>query len=194
MQEPRIGSSSKEPIPLDAIEEQVDYGHDDTDAYLTEPDDTGDIGDIGGSSYMLDDEPDFEIVGEAMPTSFLASGHIEHVINFEDGDDKDEFYCRELHGLHTTDLDNIIEVKFRHLLETHHKAGEFACAKMERINMKVQSLSNSITSANGHLTELQGDIQKTDATINEAKATIATAEACLEAAQHQKEDLELNLA
>ncbi|ONK60815.1 uncharacterized protein A4U43_C08F22950 [Asparagus officinalis] len=44
--------SDKESIPLDDEEEQVDYGHDNTDAYLTEPDDIGDIGNIGSSLYM----------------------------------------------------------------------------------------------------------------------------------------------
>ncbi|ONK74132.1 uncharacterized protein A4U43_C03F3100 [Asparagus officinalis] len=38
----------KEPIPLDDKEEQVDYGHDDIDAYLTEPEDAGNLGDVGG--------------------------------------------------------------------------------------------------------------------------------------------------
>ncbi|ONK78033.1 uncharacterized protein A4U43_C02F13490 [Asparagus officinalis] len=76
VQGPRIGSSGKESIPLDNKEEQVDYGHDDTDAYLTELDDVGDISDI-------DDEHDFRIVGEAMPTSFLVSGHFEPVIDFK---------------------------------------------------------------------------------------------------------------
>ncbi|ONK63960.1 uncharacterized protein A4U43_C07F20680 [Asparagus officinalis] len=54
VREPRIGSSGKEPIPLDDEEEQVDNRHDDTDVYLTEPDDAGNI----------DDGPDFGTVGE----------------------------------------------------------------------------------------------------------------------------------
>ncbi|ONK60909.1 uncharacterized protein A4U43_C08F23960 [Asparagus officinalis] len=68
VQEPQIGSSEDE-------EEKVDYGHDNTDDYLTELDDAGDIGDISSSLYMP--------VGEAMATSFLASGCFESVINYE---------------------------------------------------------------------------------------------------------------
>ncbi|ONK60966.1 uncharacterized protein A4U43_C08F24600 [Asparagus officinalis] len=70
IQEPRIGSSGKEPIPLDDEEEQVDYGHNDTDTYLTELEDAGDLGDIG----ISDDESDFGAVGEAMSTPFSMSG------------------------------------------------------------------------------------------------------------------------
>ncbi|ONK61093.1 uncharacterized protein A4U43_C08F26180 [Asparagus officinalis] len=66
----RFFQERKEPIPLDDKEEQVNYGHDDTDAYLTELDD-------------IDDESDFETMGEVMPTSFPLSGHFEPVANFE---------------------------------------------------------------------------------------------------------------
>ncbi|ONK72880.1 uncharacterized protein A4U43_C04F24360 [Asparagus officinalis] len=54
---------SKEPIPLDHYnlvdEEKVDYKAD-TDTYLTKPDDAGFEGNIGGSTYMLDDESGLE--------------------------------------------------------------------------------------------------------------------------------------
>ncbi|ONK80569.1 uncharacterized protein A4U43_C01F19290 [Asparagus officinalis] len=83
----RFFHTSKEPIPLEDKKEQVDYGHDDIDAYLTEPDDASDLGDIGGSSYMPDDESDFENMGEAMPTSFPVSNHFEPVTNFEGASD-----------------------------------------------------------------------------------------------------------
>ncbi|ONK60106.1 uncharacterized protein A4U43_C08F14390 [Asparagus officinalis] len=73
VQVPRIGSSGKDPIPLNDKEKQVDYGHDDTDAYLIEPDDVGNI----------DYEPDFRTMDEAMPTSFLVSGRFEPMIDFE---------------------------------------------------------------------------------------------------------------
>ncbi|ONK57975.1 uncharacterized protein A4U43_C09F6350 [Asparagus officinalis] len=56
VQEPRVSFS-------DDDEEKVDYGYDDTDAYLTELEDAGDAGDVGGSSYMPDDEPNFEAMG-----------------------------------------------------------------------------------------------------------------------------------
>ncbi|ONK72579.1 uncharacterized protein A4U43_C04F20880 [Asparagus officinalis] len=78
VQEPRVGSSSKEPIPLDNEEEQVDYGHDDTDTNLTKPEDADHIGDVEG----LDDEYDFEAVGEAMSTPFPVSGGFKLVIDF----------------------------------------------------------------------------------------------------------------
>ncbi|ONK76068.1 uncharacterized protein A4U43_C03F23550 [Asparagus officinalis] len=77
----KIGS--KEPIPLDDKEEQVDYGHNDTNAYLTNPDDVGNLGDIGSSLYMPDDESDFGTIGEAIPTYFPTSGCFETVIDFE---------------------------------------------------------------------------------------------------------------
>ncbi|ONK78181.1 uncharacterized protein A4U43_C02F15390 [Asparagus officinalis] len=38
-----VQGPSKEPIPIDDEEEQVDYEHDDTDAYLTRPNDSGDL-------------------------------------------------------------------------------------------------------------------------------------------------------
>ncbi|ONK80374.1 uncharacterized protein A4U43_C01F25620 [Asparagus officinalis] len=60
----------KEPIPLDNDEKEVDYEYDDTNAYLTKPDD-------------VDDEPDFEAIGEAVPLSFPTSSHLELIVNFE---------------------------------------------------------------------------------------------------------------
>ncbi|ONK73163.1 uncharacterized protein A4U43_C04F27920 [Asparagus officinalis] len=63
-------TSCKEPIPLDNKEEQVDYGQDDTDVYLTEPKDVGNFSDVGGS----DDESDFRIMGEDMLLSLPLSG------------------------------------------------------------------------------------------------------------------------
>ncbi|ONK77615.1 uncharacterized protein A4U43_C02F8570 [Asparagus officinalis] len=69
-----------EPIPLDDDEEKADYEHEDTDAYLIKPDDEGFDGNTCGSSYI----PDIESMGEAIPTSFPAGGHFQHVVNFED--------------------------------------------------------------------------------------------------------------
>ncbi|ONK80362.1 uncharacterized protein A4U43_C01F16840 [Asparagus officinalis] len=69
------------PISLDE-EKQVDYEPNYSNAYLTEPDDMSFNCNIGDSSFMLDDEPDFKIIGEAFPTSFLASGNFEHIANF----------------------------------------------------------------------------------------------------------------
>ncbi|ONK72968.1 uncharacterized protein A4U43_C04F25550 [Asparagus officinalis] len=69
----------KEHIPLDDEEEQKDYGNGNTDAYLTEPDDVGDLGDIGSS----DDDSDFGIMLKQCLGLFLMSGHFELVINFE---------------------------------------------------------------------------------------------------------------
>ncbi|ONK76296.1 uncharacterized protein A4U43_C03F26120 [Asparagus officinalis] len=79
VQEPRIASSGKEPIPLDNEEEQVEYGHDDINAYLTKLEDACDLCDIGGS----DDESDFGITDEEMPTSLPRSDRIEPVTSFE---------------------------------------------------------------------------------------------------------------
>ncbi|ONK73391.1 uncharacterized protein A4U43_C04F31000 [Asparagus officinalis] len=78
-QEPKVGSSGKEPILLDDEEIQVDYGHDDTDAYLTEPEDVGNFGDVSSS----DDESDFGIAGEEIPPSLPPSGHFEPTTAFE---------------------------------------------------------------------------------------------------------------
>ncbi|ONK71954.1 uncharacterized protein A4U43_C04F14110 [Asparagus officinalis] len=64
VQEPRVSFS-------DDDEEKVDYGYDDTDAYLTELEDAGDAGDVGGSSYM------------PVPSSFSTSGHFKLVVDFE---------------------------------------------------------------------------------------------------------------
>ncbi|ONK79975.1 uncharacterized protein A4U43_C01F12430 [Asparagus officinalis] len=67
-------------IPSDDKEKQVDYRHDDTDAYLTKPNDVGDLGDI---SYSADNESDFWTMDEAMPTSIPASNCFEPVTYFE---------------------------------------------------------------------------------------------------------------
>ncbi|ONK69110.1 uncharacterized protein A4U43_C05F19460, partial [Asparagus officinalis] len=58
-------------------EEQVDYVHDDTNVYLTEPEDAGDACDIG------DDEPNFGAMGEVAPSLFSTGGHFESVVDFE---------------------------------------------------------------------------------------------------------------
>ncbi|ONK76246.1 uncharacterized protein A4U43_C03F25560 [Asparagus officinalis] len=79
VQKPRIGSSGKEPIPLEDKEEQVDYGHDNTDSYLTDPEDACNLGDIGDSN----DESDFRVVGKAMLTPFPTSGGFGLVTDFE---------------------------------------------------------------------------------------------------------------
>ncbi|ONK80016.1 uncharacterized protein A4U43_C01F12880 [Asparagus officinalis] len=68
----------KDHIPLNSKEEQVDYGHDDTNAYLTKPKDASDLGDIGSS----DNESNFRIAGEEMPTSLPPSGGFELVTDF----------------------------------------------------------------------------------------------------------------
>ncbi|ONK63969.1 uncharacterized protein A4U43_C07F20770 [Asparagus officinalis] len=75
----------KKPIFLDQenldYEEKVDY---DPDAYLTEPDDMGFEGGVGGSSYMpANDEPRLETMGGAAPTSILASGEFEPFADFD---------------------------------------------------------------------------------------------------------------
>ncbi|ONK72754.1 uncharacterized protein A4U43_C04F22820 [Asparagus officinalis] len=60
----------------DNDEKQVDYGNDDTDAYLTEPEGVDDGGDV-------DDEPDFGAMGEVAPSLFSTRGHFEPVFDFE---------------------------------------------------------------------------------------------------------------
>ncbi|ONK58445.1 uncharacterized protein A4U43_C09F12840 [Asparagus officinalis] len=77
-------AKGKEHILLDD-EEQVDYEFDETDTYLTAPDDRSFDGDIGDFSFMPNDEHDFGIIGGAVPMSFLASGNFEPVANFEGG-------------------------------------------------------------------------------------------------------------
>ncbi|ONK60133.1 uncharacterized protein A4U43_C08F14660 [Asparagus officinalis] len=75
----RFFYAGKELIPLNDEEEQVDYGHDDTDAYLIKPDDEGNFVNVSG----LDDESDFGIEGKEMPLSLPLSGHFEPAIAFE---------------------------------------------------------------------------------------------------------------
>ncbi|ONK81094.1 uncharacterized protein A4U43_C01F25220 [Asparagus officinalis] len=57
-------------------EKTVDYEAD-TDTYLTEPDDTGIKGYVSSSSYMPDDEPRLETIGEAAPISIPTGGEFE---------------------------------------------------------------------------------------------------------------------
>ncbi|ONK60105.1 uncharacterized protein A4U43_C08F14380 [Asparagus officinalis] len=59
---------------------------------------------------------------------------------------------------------------------------------------QLQSLNDSIASADSYRIELQCAIEEKDTVINEAKTIITAAQARLEAAQHQKLELELNLA
>ncbi|ONK80590.1 uncharacterized protein A4U43_C01F19530 [Asparagus officinalis] len=75
----QVSKTVKEPIPLDYKEEQVDYGHDDTDAYLTEPKNAGDLGDVGSS----DDESDFEAMSEATLAPFPMSSGFKWATEFE---------------------------------------------------------------------------------------------------------------
>ncbi|ONK80827.1 uncharacterized protein A4U43_C01F22210 [Asparagus officinalis] len=73
-----LGLALQEPIPLEDKDEQVDYGHDDIDAYLTELEDACDLGDVGG----LDDDSDFGIASEEMLTSLSLSGGSKSVTDF----------------------------------------------------------------------------------------------------------------
>ncbi|ONK58317.1 uncharacterized protein A4U43_C09F10960 [Asparagus officinalis] len=96
MQKTKVSPSGKESIPLDDDEEQVDCEHDDTDAYLTEPDDEGLDGDINSSSYMLQLDrtkpPQFRImlhnglfspVGIDRSIPSLRTSHFEPIVNVE---------------------------------------------------------------------------------------------------------------
>ncbi|ONK73171.1 uncharacterized protein A4U43_C04F28010 [Asparagus officinalis] len=74
---------SKEPIPLDDDEEQVDYENDDIDAYLIEPGDASFDNNVSGSSYKPDDDLNFKAIGEAIPTLFLMGSHFEPMDGFE---------------------------------------------------------------------------------------------------------------
>ncbi|ONK78182.1 uncharacterized protein A4U43_C02F15400 [Asparagus officinalis] len=60
----------EESIPLDDDAEQVDYEHDETDAYLIKLDDAG-------------DEPNFGAISEAVHVSFPIGSHFKLVVNFE---------------------------------------------------------------------------------------------------------------
>ncbi|ONK81465.1 uncharacterized protein A4U43_C01F29420 [Asparagus officinalis] len=50
---------------------------------LIELEDADDASDVGSSSYMPDDDPDFGLMGEVAPLSFSTGGHFEPVFDFE---------------------------------------------------------------------------------------------------------------
>ncbi|ONK68467.1 uncharacterized protein A4U43_C05F11940 [Asparagus officinalis] len=68
----------------DDDEDQVDNEPDDTNTCLTKLIGTRFDDNIRDSSYMLDDESNLEIGGEAIPTSSPASNNFEHVADFEE--------------------------------------------------------------------------------------------------------------
>ncbi|ONK64193.1 uncharacterized protein A4U43_C07F23070 [Asparagus officinalis] len=165
----------KETIPLDDKEEQVDYGHDDNDAYLIEPEDAENSSDVGGS----DNDSDFTAMSEAMLAPFPMSSGFELNTSFEGASG----VLASAHGFEMTEaLAPMLASLVQQRLVIY---GDFD---------DDDDISISLVPVRVEREEPSGPKPSCDEGPSIDAATLSKPEAHLDAAQHQNKGLELDLA